>query len=539
MQFKPGSMSLAAVANRLNLDDSTLLANLQAVQRRNRIAPDEELRVIEGEIATEEGVASVRFPNFSCEMETGTGKTYVYIRTALELFKRYGLRKYIIVVPSVAVREGVLKTLKITSLISVALRQHHLSLLLLRLGDVDIASSVCAFRFDRDHGDDARCLQQVEEDILIRRSTERLQGVDAPVHLLQETCPVLILDEPQNMESLNSISALCTLNPLLTLRYSATHKNPYNITYRLTPATAYDMGLVKKIEVHSVLQDGEMDTPYIKVLDISSGKRASAVKAKIVIHKLQSDGRVKESALTVKPGDSLSEKANRPDYSGRKSGNQFRRALRAFGNESELRIGEEQGSDRGAIFLAQITHTIEEHFRKQRRLRDSGIKVASLFFIDKVANYIGEDGRPGLITEMFDRAFEDARKRFPEWSHLAPDRVRAARILRRSAEEAAMLKCWIPQATQRKNLPPTTSSCATRKIFSLFQRRMTTRNFAVSAMCVSSFHTRPYVRVGIIRTSSKSVRSIRRAPKAGRDKRWDVACGSASIRLAIAYAMSA
>ena len=185
--------------NRLDLDDAQLLENLQAVQRQNGITPDTTLHTIEETINTVFGDHLLRFPNFSVEMETGTGKTYVYIRTALELNRRYGLRKFIVVVPSVAVREGVIKSLKIT--------QDHLRALYdnvpYRYTVYDSKSIAKVRQFAQ-----SDCVELLvmtidsfnKEDNVIRQSTDRLQGA-TPLFLVQASRPVLILDEPQNMES--------------------------------------------------------------------------------------------------------------------------------------------------------------------------------------------------------------------------------------------------------------------------------------------------------------------------------------------------
>ncbi len=215
---------LAAVPNMLHLSEETLLQNLHAVQEQNKVSPDDALKCIEADIESAGGVEHVRFPNFSIEMETGTGKTYVYIRSALELFRRYGLRKFIIVVPSVAVREGVLKTLQIT--------EKHLRALY---------ENIPYRYYVYDSGNLAQVRQFALSDSIeimvmtidsfnkasnvIHQSTDRLQG-ETPIHLIQTARPILILDEPQNMESELRVKALSALNPLFALRYSATHRNP-------------------------------------------------------------------------------------------------------------------------------------------------------------------------------------------------------------------------------------------------------------------------------------------------------------------------
>jgi type III restriction enzyme len=350
---------LAAVPNILNLSDETLLQNLHTVQEQNNISPDDALQYIEAEIETADGVEHVRFPNFSIEMETGTGKTYVYIRTALELFRRYGLRKFIIVVPSVAVREGVLKTLQIT--------EKHLRALY---------ENIPYRYYSYDSGNLAQVRQFALSDSIeimvmtidsfnkasnvINQSTDRLQG-ETPIHLIQAARPILILDEPQNMESELRVKALSALNPLLALRYSATHRNPYNLIYRLTPFDAYRQGLVKRIEVASVVQENDANQVFIRLNSTATEKKK--VTAQIAVHKLMKDGTVKEQVVTVKVGDSLQDKTGRIDYQGYEV-SEINPGLDVvlFSNGVEIGVGETRGADKEAIFKAQIHSTVEEHF---------------------------------------------------------------------------------------------------------------------------------------------------------------------------------
>ena len=219
--LRAGQSSFAAVANRLDLSEAELLDNLHTVQEQNGIALDPELICIEERIETATGSQDVRFYNFSVEMETGTGKTYVYLRTALELYRRYGLRKYIVVVPSVAIREGVLKTLQIT--------EKHFQGLYgnapYRYYAYDSANLSQVRQFALSDGVEIMVMTIAafnKASNVIRQTTDRLQG-ETPVHLVQTARPVLVLDEPQNMESEKSIAALSVLNPLLALRLSLIH----------------------------------------------------------------------------------------------------------------------------------------------------------------------------------------------------------------------------------------------------------------------------------------------------------------------------
>jgi len=311
MHFAAGPLfGVSAIPNRLDLDERALLANLGEVQTRNGIRPDAALQCIEQGIETLTGPKTARFPNFSVEMETGTGKTYVYLRTILELNKRYGMLKFIIVVPSVAIREGVQKTLQIT--------KKHLNAL---YGNPVYRPNV----YDSSNLSQVRQFAQTSSvEILvmtidsfnkasnvIRQSTDRLQG-ETPIHLIQAARPILILDEPQNMESEKSITALAALDPLFALRYSATHRVPYNIVYRLSPADAYRQGLVKKIEVDSVITEGQENLPYLVLEDIQA--RKTRLTARLRVRRLTKKGTVAQARITVKPGDSLQAKTNRAEY---------------------------------------------------------------------------------------------------------------------------------------------------------------------------------------------------------------------------------
>ncbi|RXV61202.1 DEAD/DEAH box helicase [Roseovarius sp. A46] len=403
----PTGATFQVVPNRLDLTPDQLLANLQKVQDDRGLDQDDKLETLTAKVDTLRGEEDITFPNFSVEMETGTGKTYVYIRTALRLYETYGLRKFIIVVPSVAVREGVKKALEVTkphfdklfgkppyhSTVYDSARKSQVAGFALSDGIEIMVMTIDAFK---------------RAETVIRQSRE---GLDPPIYQLQETRPVLILDEPQNMESDLSVSALASLNPMCALRYSATHRNAYNVVYRLTPFDAYRQGLVKRIEVASVVQQDNENLPFLRVEELNATKRT--VSAKLSVHKLMATGKIREKPIKVRSGDNLVEKTGRAEYEGFvvdeiNPGSGFIR----FANNQELALGGEQGSDREAVFEAQIASTIEEHFRRQRRLKEHGIKVLSLFFIDKVDNYAPNDGKLKL---MFVKAFDEIKQRYAEW----------------------------------------------------------------------------------------------------------------------------
>ncbi|MBI5353699.1 MAG: DEAD/DEAH box helicase family protein [Chloroflexi bacterium] len=426
------TFGFAAVANRLDLTEKELLANLKQVQKENSIEPENELMTIDRVIETVEGKKLVKFCNFSVEMETGTGKTYVYLRSAFELFRRYGFRKFIVVVPSVVVREGVLKTLEIT-------KGHF---------EKEYNNTPCRY-----YAYDSSNLSQVRQFALspsieimvmtidsfnkssnvINQTTDRLQG-ETPIHLVQAARPILILDEPQNMESELRVAALAALNPLFALRYSATHRNPYNLVHRLTPYEAYRQGLVKRVEVAGVEKESDENQIYLRLDSVHTDRKT--VTAKIAVHSLMKTGVVKEQVVTVKPGESLEKKANRPEYTEfvvEEINISDQSVL--FTNNTEIRVGESKGADKDAIFEAQIRYTVQEHFRKQKRLREHGIKVLSLFFIDHVDNYANQDG---LIRVMFNKAFNELKAN-SEFKDFAAEKVQAAYFASRKTKTGEVI----------------------------------------------------------------------------------------------------
>lgn len=238
------------VPNALDLSDEQVLENLVQVQTSAGIKPDAALGMIEQTVDLYDGKGQVRFPNFSVEMETGTGKTYVYLRTILALAGRYGLTKFIIVVPSVAVREGVLKTIRQTKKHFAELHSlppFHSSVYAAQPGQVRSFAASNAVEI---------MVMTIDafsrEQNVIRKGQE---GNAPVIHLLQAVRPVLILDEPQNMESEGRVAALAALNPLFALRYSATHKNAYSLVYRLSPYDAYRQAASEGAQARSAPQE--------------------------------------------------------------------------------------------------------------------------------------------------------------------------------------------------------------------------------------------------------------------------------------------
>ncbi len=241
-----GQLSLEATiarGNSLVLDTAQIAENMRAVQQRNDILPDENDLIDESSV-----VENLPYGmNFSIEMETGTGKTYVYLRTIHELRQRYGWKKFIIVVPSIAIREGILKNLEIT-------REHFADLYNKPEMNYYVWDSKKTGQAREFATNDTLQIMVITIDSFAKAQNvmNRQSDYGRPLDFIKATCPVVILDEPQNMETDIRRNAIASLNPLCTLRYSATHKHLYNLLYRLTPVDAYDKGLVKKIEVHSV-----------------------------------------------------------------------------------------------------------------------------------------------------------------------------------------------------------------------------------------------------------------------------------------------
>ena len=412
----PPGAGFQVVANRLDLDGTVLLSNTQRVQTEARLPVSAALEMLTAEVETLAGPQQVAFPNFTVEMETGTGKTYVYLRTALEMAERHGVRKFIIVVPSVAVREGVLATLKATKAHFEARYGSY------RFSVYDSASLSRLRNFALSDGVEFMVMtidSFTSAGNVIRQSRE---GQDPPVYQLQAVRPVLILDEPQNMETDVRRAALASLCPLFALRYSATHKVSYTLVHRLSPYDAYRQGLVKRIEVASVVQADNENLPYVRVDGIVAQKRT--VTATLSIHKRKADGSVTETAIKVRYGDDLADKTGRPEYDGfivdeiSPGGGYVR-----FTNDVEIARGDAVGDEKEAILEAQIRTTVAEHFQKQARLRKLGLKVLSLFFVDRVANY---QPAAGKLRQMFVRAFDELKTNSPDWAGKTADEVQAS-----------------------------------------------------------------------------------------------------------------
>lgn len=410
--FTLGDGTVPNLPAREMLGETWLLDNVLAVQDRNEIPQVSALAFDEGMVLEGAGNENWRYPSFTVEMETGTGKTYVYLRTIYELRKHYGFRKFIVVVPSIAIYEGVIKSFEIMESAFRSLYRNE---------------TVNLIRYDGGKLSDLRAFNNssfVEVMVMtiqsfntakgrysnrVFRPSEQLPGERKPYQYVQETRPILILDEPQNMESDLSREALRTLHPLFALRYSATHKNVHNLVNRLTPFDAYQRGLVKRIQVDGVFEQHNLDASTVILREVK--KRP----LRAVVHTMgMFMGQVRPVEVELKNGEDLYQKSHHPDHQHGFKVTEISAKVRDtfvdFDGRGRISDQDIFGGSKRAIFRIQIERTIERHMRTQQTLFDRGIKVLSLFFIDRVANYINDDG---LIKTLFDEAYENIKKRYP------------------------------------------------------------------------------------------------------------------------------
>lgn len=377
------------IGNKLVLSDKQVFENLHEIQTVNDIPKALKLAGF----------------HFSVEMETGTGKTYVYLRTIYELFKQYGFKKFVIVVPSVAIREGVLKNLEIT-------HEHFQNLydnvpIHFQVYDSTKVSLLRGFAT----GNNIEVLvinidSFAKDENIINKPNDKLNG-QRPVEFIQTTNPIVIVDEPQNMETEKRSAAIENLNPLCTLRYSATHKNLYNLTYSLNPVKAYDLGLVKQIEVDSVMEENSFNDAFVSLESVNATK--TKVTARLTINANEAVG-VKKKTVLVKAGDDLYKLSNQRDvYSDGYLVEEIDATNNCilFSNGNMLYKGGSLGGVTEEVMKFQIRKTIEEHLKKELHLNPKGIKVLSLFFIDKVANYREYDKAGNALQGKFALWFEE------------------------------------------------------------------------------------------------------------------------------------
>lgn len=397
-------------ANKLQLTEGQLLENIQKIQLGNGLKP-----TIQGEIDR-------NLLDLSVEMETGTGKTYVYLKTIMEMNRQYGFNKFIIVVPTIPIKEGVYKSLQITE---THFKEHYASINYKyfiydssRLNDIrDFATSdslqimvinIQAFAKDVDDN-------STNTNRILLNYNDKLGY--KPISLIQDTKPIVIVDEPQRV--LNTPlgkKSVINLKPLAIIRYSATHKVKVNLLYKLDAIDAYNKQLVKQIEVASVKVSGAASVgAYMKLIKVSNTR---GFIAKLELDVKGRNGVVKREKKDVKPGDDLLQITRLDHYDGyivRDIYTDTDNECIDFTNDIVLRLNTITGSmDELAIKRAQISKTIEEHLNKELVLNPKGIKVLSLFFIDRVSNYREYDADGNASKGIYAQIFEEEYKRVIE-----------------------------------------------------------------------------------------------------------------------------
>lgn len=386
------------------LNDHLILEHLQKIQRANQIAPSSKLE------GRSEGF------NLTIEMETGVGKTYTYIKTMYELNRAYGWSKFIIVVPSIAIREGVYKSFEMT--------QEHFAEEYGKKIRFFIYNSTQLTEIDRFASDSSINV------MIINSQAFNAKGKDArriymkldefrsrrPIDIIAKTNPIMIIDEPQSVEGKQTKENLKQFNPMLTLRYSATHKSDsiYNMVYRLDAMEAYNKRLVKKIAVKGITETGSTATDsylYLESINLSKGNPTATLQFEMKT----ASGVPKKKSKIVKEGDNLYDYSNGLEeyrngfvvshIDGRDDSVEFINGIKIYAGDVVGAVDEDQ------LRRIQIRETILSHLQRERQLFYKGIKVLSLFFIDEVANYREYDdaGQPtnGKYAVMFEEEYED------------------------------------------------------------------------------------------------------------------------------------
>lgn len=375
--------NMRVIANELSLSKDDIFNNLKNIQTQNQLSLSDKLDNL----------------YFSVEMETGTGKTFVYLNTIFELYQRYGWRKFIIVVPSVAIREGVLQTLNSTK----AHFKDEFNSPIYHYGEYSGQKTNALKHFATSTNIEILVMniQSFEKESNIINQ-QRENGV--LMELIQATNPIIIIDEPQNISSDKRKNAIENLNPLFTVRYSATHKEIINKVYSLNPVQAFEKKLVKQIVVNSVISQ-DKNNAFIELKEITN---KSGLKAKIIFD-ISEKQQLKRKAITVKLGDDLYEKSKQnPNYQGFIiTGIDLENQMIKFSNGIEIARGVNMDCLRDEIMKQQIHYTIKEHLKHEKELNKDGIKVLSLFFIDKVENYrTNAQGELGKFYEWFEELYE-------------------------------------------------------------------------------------------------------------------------------------
>lgn len=388
------------------LPSPKVLENIQAVQRHQNIPVSDSLVT-----------SKVSDINLDIEMETGTGKTYCYIKTMFELNQRYGWTKFIVVVPSIAIREGVYKSFEITAdhfleeygkrarfFIYNSKQLHNLESYSSDAGINVMIINVQAFNA---RGKDARRIYEELDDFQSRR----------PIDVIKANRPILILDEPQKMEGKKTLESLQEFNPLMILRYSATHKTQHNKIHRLDALDAYNQKLVKKIAVRGITVKGLAGTDgylYLESIEVSANKPPVA---RVEMEVKRKSG-IKREVRRIGRNDNLHTLSGELDqYQGYVVADiDAVSDTLSFTNGEQLRAGEASGDvNESTLRRIQIREAIRAHFEKEQMLYDQGVKVLTLFFIDEVAKYrqYDESGeQPGEYARMFEEEYERQRDEF-------------------------------------------------------------------------------------------------------------------------------
>ena len=439
------SDAISNVDELFELNETELLESVNEIRKANNAESTTQLPIKadwedtdfnDGDTLTSNVYASDfwRCPEFTINMETGTGKTYVYLRTIYSLYQKYGFKKFVVVVPSVAIYEGAISTFNATKdhfttlfptgTVPNSIKQYDGNVTVFK--DFALSTSLEILLMTIDSFNtcvfDANGVASKQSNN-IYKATEKIRGGKLPIHFVQETKPILILDEVQNYQKETARKALRTLHPLFSIGYSATPgSNATNELYRLNSYEASRMNLVKKIDVLGFQEEqiATANEDYFKIIDIKS---TSAVEIELQV---MSGGSLKLQTVTLKTGESFAKKSKNPAYGlleilniSQKKDNKYVEL------NNGLRYSLEQEScaslSKEVVFRNMINATIKEHISRQSQLRDEGVKVLSLFFVDRVSSYKGDEP---VIAKIFDEEFDKLKGTVDSWKHLSGKDVR-------------------------------------------------------------------------------------------------------------------
>lgn len=397
----------------ISISEHDLLENIQQIQRENDIIESKEIERVKGQKA---GL------NLTIEMETGTGKTYTYIRTMYELNKKYAWSKFIIIVPSIAIREGVYKSFELTQDHFQELYGHKIKPFIYNsknpqdienfAADSRISVMIINTQAFNATGSDARRIYKELDQFASRK----------PIEIIAQTNPIIIIDEPQSVDGEKTLAGMQDFNPLFTLRYSATHKIEYNKVFRLDALDAYNKKLVKKIQVKGISLKGSTGTTgylYLEQIVLSTTKPPLA----LIEYEKRSGTTVKRVRAKLAKGTNLFQLSGEmPQYLNftiQEIDGYFNKIVV---NGIELSAGEAIGDlDEKAFRRIQIRETIISHLTKEKQLFEKGVKVLSLFFIDSVDKYrtynVNNEQELGEYAQMFEVEYKVIRNEFIDLFH--------------------------------------------------------------------------------------------------------------------------